>query len=414
MRQSWISLSVLALVCLFALSAKAVVVMPTPNDTIVFDLNTATIETIDSETFIDIPVSIHSSNNQINAIDFWFQFDLTKLEYVSTSGILSSLDVFSNFNNTNLFLSNTSSTTFSTVYVPTFEPLLSLRFRLLTPCTEVDPVDFYSATALLNGIVSSSRFEESQSESPAISIDSQSPYCSGYEQLFSFASTYNGSAINDYFWDFGDTQTASGQNVAHVYSDFGSYTTTLTILTETGCEYTFSTDIEVLPTPVASFTSSFNEVSNIVSFTNTSSIVGGVITGYFWDFGDNTTSVETNPQHTFPTPAFYNVTLTTTSSEGCESSVVIFTSATTSVEEQGQWRNVNVYPVPAQSHIFIQSATTFSVEVKDLLGRTVLPTFSVFGGKEAIAVTEGLANGVYILHFSNPTYSFSKQFVIEK
>jgi PKD repeat protein len=142
--------------------------------------------------------------------------------------------------------------------------------------------------------------------------------------------------------------------------------------------------------------------------------VGGVITGYFWEFGDNTTSVETNPQHTFPTPAFYNVTLTTTSSEGCESSVVIFTSATTSVEEQGQWRNVNVYPVPAQSHVFIQSATSFSVEVKDLLGRTVLPAFSVFGGKEAMAVTDGLANGIYILHFSNPTYSFSKQFIIEK
>jgi PKD repeat protein len=59
-----------------------------------------------------------------------------------------------------------------------------------------------------------------------------------------------------------------------------------------------------MPIVSASFTSSLSLLT--ATFTNTS--LGA--TSYLWDFGDNTTSTQTNPVHTYSTPGYYSVTLT--------------------------------------------------------------------------------------------------------
>jgi PKD repeat protein len=405
--------TLLSLVLLPTEEVKAISFLPTPTDTIVFELDAATYETVDGLTYIDIPVSITSDNNQINAIDYWFQFDLTKLTYVSTSSLFGSLDVFSNFNSTNLYLSNTSSTSFSSVYVPTFEPLMILRFQSLNPCNQITDADFYSINALLNGIVSSAKFDYNPTLEE-ISIDSPAPHCSGYDESFSFANTYNGSTITDYFWDFGDGQNATGQNVLHVYADAGIYPITLTITTEPGCEYTITSEITIAPSPVSSFTSSYDEVTNVVTFTNNSTISGGgVITDSYWEFGDNTTSIEDSPQHTFPNPAFYDVTLTSTSDQGCRNSVVISVSATTSISENDLQNRVSIYPNPTQGSFYILSIYNYEISINDITGRTIEHHRSIYANRPETIEIQGLAEGIYIIHFFNELHSFSKEIIIE-
>ncbi len=61
--------------------------------------------------------------------------------------------------------------------------------------------------------------------------------------------------------------------------------------------------------PTASFT--FIKNDNSVQFTNTSIDA----TSYLWDFGDNTTSMDTNPTHTF-LPGLYTVTLKAINNDG--------------------------------------------------------------------------------------------------
>ena len=80
-------------------------------DTVVFNLDQATYSSVDGISYIDFPVMLYSEDPSVNAVDYWFQFDLNKLTYYSTTSALSALDVYSNFNSNNQYLSNTSSTT---------------------------------------------------------------------------------------------------------------------------------------------------------------------------------------------------------------------------------------------------------------------------------------------------------------
>lgn len=53
-------------------------------------------------------------------------------------------------------------------------------------------------------------------------------------------------------------------------------------------------------------------VNQTVTFTDTSSVAGGYITGYSWNFGDGTTSTQANPTHTFNSTGTYTITHTVT------------------------------------------------------------------------------------------------------
>ena len=74
------------------------------------------------------------------------------------------------------------------------------------------------------------------------------------------------------------------------------------------------------PTPIAQF--SITEVCEGINteFTNLSTVSNdnnSSITSYLWDFGDGSTSIETNPTHTYSTFGSYVVTLTVTTNLGC-------------------------------------------------------------------------------------------------
>ncbi|MGE3166346.1 MAG: PKD domain-containing protein [Planctomycetota bacterium] len=72
--------------------------------------------------------------------------------------------------------------------------------------------------------------------------------------------------------------------------------------------------------PAADFTGSptQGEVPLEVAFTESSQ---GLITDWFWDFGDGSTSTEPNPVHTYQAPGAYAVTLTVTGLGGADSLV---------------------------------------------------------------------------------------------
>ena len=112
------------------------------NDTIVFDINQAVFTNVGSINYIEFPVILKSTNTGITSFDFWFQFNLNKLTYVSTSSLISGLDAFSNFNSANLYLSNTSSGTSITFNIPTNIPVIRLKFELATACTVINQNDF--------------------------------------------------------------------------------------------------------------------------------------------------------------------------------------------------------------------------------------------------------------------------------
>ena len=118
-------------------------------DTMFFDLSQAVYSTVGSVNYIEFPVWIKSSSTQISSFDFWHQFDLNKLTYVSTTSLLVGLDAFSNFNVNNSYLSNTTSGSSITFIVPTNTNLIKVKYSINGNCTTILPSDFFSITALI-------------------------------------------------------------------------------------------------------------------------------------------------------------------------------------------------------------------------------------------------------------------------
>ena len=67
--------------------------------------------------------------------------------------------------------------------------------------------------------------------------------------------------------------------------------------------------------PAADFGSDFTALRT-VAFTDASLDTDGQVVAWSWNFGDNTTSTERNPTHTFTAAGNYSVTLTVTDNTG--------------------------------------------------------------------------------------------------
>ncbi len=143
------------------------------------------------------------------------------------------------------------------------------------------------------------------------------------------ASTASNNTIRQWLWDFGDGQTElSNTNtvVSHRYQHPGIYNVSLTITDAGGCSSstgTASKQVEVFGPEAAFYMSHGNEVplNTTVSFINNTNIYGVDAIEYRWDFGDGSSaSSEASPDHNYPRPGTYVITLRATNrATGCTS-----------------------------------------------------------------------------------------------
>ncbi|MFZ7115670.1 MAG: PKD domain-containing protein [Bacteroidota bacterium] len=122
------------------------------------------------------------------------------------------------------------------------------------------------------------------------------------------ATASGGSGIYSYQWNTGaTTQSITG--------GAGNYIVTAS---DGSCTDTDTATVQPAPgSPLAAFSNNANCTSLTVQFTDQSSITGGTITNYNWNFGDGFTSTLQNPSHTFSAQGNYQVQLIVTSSTGC-------------------------------------------------------------------------------------------------
>lgn len=120
-------------------------------------------------------------------------------------------------------------------------------------------------------------------------------------------------------WDFGDGNVSLQQNPVNTFITPGTYTLTLAVTTQSGCNGTVTLPalITVDIPPVASFTTVQDSgcAPYTVQFVNNSTNA----VSYLWEFGNGSTSTAANPSATYTTAGNYNVTLHAYSANGCES-----------------------------------------------------------------------------------------------
>jgi gliding motility-associated-like protein len=141
--------------------------------------------------------------------------------------------------------------------------------------------------------------------------------------IVNFINQSDSASGTSYVWRFGDGSNPSGvKDPSHLYTNSTQntlqFSVSLVVISPQGCidSLTRTNIITVYPNPIAGFTmdpTTTEILAPTISFFDQS--LGA--TSWYWDFGDNTTSTDKDPKHTYSDTGTYNVCLTITNNYGC-------------------------------------------------------------------------------------------------
>jgi|GEM_PF-1089203 len=175
-------------------------------------------------------------------------------------------------------------------------------------------------------------------------------------------------------WNFGDETNSSDQRPVHVYFSVGIYNVNLTATNENGNDSKFATiealkksdsdsDLKILP--VANFSSNVSEgyAPLPVQFTDLSQNA----IEWNWDFGDNNTSSEQSPAHTYSTAGNYTIFLTAINGKDTNSTHSTITVLNQSLPVANFSSNVSegYAPLPVQFTDLSQNAIEWNWDFGD-------------------------------------------------
>lgn len=166
-----------------------------------------------------------------------------------------------------------------------------------------NPAGPCSDTAIINNFITIT---------PPLASFTHSPDSGCAPLLVNFNSTSTSplDPIATYSWSFGDGTFGTGSSTSHTYTATGIYSPTLSITTANGCTDTVVCQncIKVGTLPNANFGILQDTVCYGIqmSFSDSST---GVVTGWYWSFGDGGSSLQQNPNYTYGDTGTFQVYL---------------------------------------------------------------------------------------------------------
>ncbi len=127
-----------------------------------------------------------------------------------------------------------------------------------------------------------------------------------------------------YLWTFGDGDSSTAIDAAHVYAQPGTYQVCLTMVNNSGCTDTHCKQIVIAsppPPPPCHAKFNFHKFGLTVKF-HAHALGGTPPYTFAWEFGDGDTSSQKKPTHLYDTAGIYTVTLVISSSDGCSDTAV--------------------------------------------------------------------------------------------
>ncbi|MGK0388906.1 MAG: gliding motility-associated-like protein [Maribacter sp.] len=164
---------------------------------------------------------------------------------------------------------------------------------------------------------------------------SDNNFCAGTAIDFnSIINTTSNIQTIEWFFEGANTSTSNIENpTGIIYSNAGNFDVSLTITTQHCSEVTtLENYINVLPQPQLSFIASpsVNCGATAIYFINNSTLSGGTITSWSWNFGNGLTSSLESPMSNYDSVGIYEVSLIAESDEGC---IAEITQTVTILEE---------------------------------------------------------------------------------
>jgi len=119
-------------------------------------------------------------------------------------------------------------------------------------------------------------------------------------------------------WNFGDGTTSTATSTQHIYSTAGTYSVTLIVNNNVGCADTSIKQIVISTVPTPLFKANVSCLGKVTAFTDLSTDAASIVK-WFYDFNDGNNSISQNPNYIYSNAGVYNVSLTVTNSNGCDS-----------------------------------------------------------------------------------------------
>ncbi|MCX6268487.1 MAG: PKD domain-containing protein, partial [Bacteroidetes bacterium] len=156
---------------------------------------------------------------------------------------------------------------------------------------------------------------------PIANFEYPAQLCAQTSIQFTDISQGGGSPLSTWSWDFGDpgsgaNNTAIVANPLHQFSNFGTFTVTLTVTNGNGCMEMKDSVLTISQRPVARFSADTACQGTVTTFTDQSTPAGSIV-GYLWEFGDGQTATTSSPTNLYATTGVFNVKLTVTDALGC-------------------------------------------------------------------------------------------------
>ncbi len=208
----------------------------------------------------------------------------------------------------------------------------------------------------------------------------------------------------DILWNFGDGSTSTEISPTHEFTDIGTFTVSVDIISPFDCEIseTFNNFITIMQGPTADFTFSPDLITNLnpqVFFTDQSS---SDVANWQWDFAGQGASQEQNPSFIFRDTGLQEIVLLTTAENGCTDTafavvdVVPFDSyfLPNAFTPNNDDRNDTYLGVGS-----LENISDFNMKIWDRWGELIFETENQFEGWNGQKNNSGpdLPNGVYVV-----------------
>lgn len=125
--------------------------------------------------------------------------------------------------------------------------------------------------------------------------------------------------VNNWQWNFGDSQTSTSQNPIHYYATAGTYTVSMVAFSNGGCSSSpVVKQVLVRPNADAFFNQSQACTNtNALFFDASTAASGDSILSYYWDFGNSDNSTLKNPATNYLVAGNYSTSLVVQTQLGC-------------------------------------------------------------------------------------------------
>lgn len=149
--------------------------------------------------------------------------------------------------------------------------------------------------------------------------------CEGLNTRFTDTSKIQFGTINSWQWNFGDGNSSTQQNPAHLYGNFGSFNASLTVTTNFGCRATLPQLVTVIPKAKVDMAFADDCTGRPVNFNGLNLTPNLSIQNWDWRISDGFASGGQQFQHSFVNGGSYTIRLVATPVGGCASDPVIKT-----------------------------------------------------------------------------------------